>query len=83
MAYFSFCSHDSYEAVVKYLQELKLGELEQVLDYEMEAGTHYFVCYSRITNPAFANVMREESGEKKLIYGVNEHGYPLYWKIWW
>ena len=79
MACFSFFSQYSYDVVVNYLQDLELGDLAQVFEYD----THYFVLYRDITCPSLAEAMRESSGEKKLIYGVNEHGYPLYWKIWW
>jgi hypothetical protein len=83
MACFTFFSTDSYDVVMNYLHELELGDLVEVFEYTAEEGTHYLVVYRTITCPSFAEVMREASGEKKLIYGVNEHGYPLYWKIWW
>ncbi len=83
MTHFSFFSQDTYEVVVHYVQELALGELDQVFMYPTKDGAHYFVCYTRVTSPTLMEVMRDPSGEKKLIYGENEHGYPLYWKIWW
>jgi hypothetical protein len=84
MTHFCFFSKDPYEVVVNQLHDLNLGEVENVLLYEEEdTGFQYIVCYRTITCPTFAEMMREESGERKLIYGENEHGYPIYWKIWW
>jgi hypothetical protein len=83
MAHFCFFSNDAYEVVVNQLNDLNLGVLENVLLYEEETGGNYLVCYEKITCPSFKEMMREESGERKLIYGENEYGYPLYWKIWW
>lgn len=83
MVHFSFFSEDPYDVIIMYLQELNLGELEHVLMYPTEEGAHYFVFYTRLTCPFLLEAMRDPSGKKKLIYGENEHGYPLYWGIWW
>ena len=83
MVHFSFFSQDRYNTVVDYLTELNLGVLDNVYMYETEMGYQYTACYYRITCALFAEVIRQPSGDKKLIYGENEYGYPLYWKIWW
>ena len=83
MVHFSFFSQDPYNTVVSHLKELELGVLDSVYMYETETGNQYTACYYRMTCPLLMELMREEYGEKKLIYGENEYGYPLYWKIWW
>jgi hypothetical protein len=83
MVHFGFFSHDPYEVIMSYLQELDLGVLDDVYRYETSTGTHYLVCYHRITCDTFAKVIQSNSGVYKLIYGENEYGYPKYWYIWW
>jgi hypothetical protein len=82
MVHFYFFSYDSYDKIVDYVEHLNLGVLDDIYMIELESGYQYMVCYQRIECPLFLKLMTD-FGEKKLIYGENEHGYPLYWKIWW
>jgi hypothetical protein len=79
MTQFYFYSHEPYEVVMHYLIQLNLGSLDNVY----QVSNTYMACYHKITCSSFAEIIYHDFGEKKLIYSENEHGYPLYWKIWW
>ena len=82
MKQFSFLSKDPFHVVLRYLEELELGELYNL--YQSESGNEYgyTVHYTRITS-MLLHEMEYGFGEKRIVYGENEWGYPLYWKIWW
>jgi hypothetical protein len=82
MVYFSFFSEDPYSTVVQYLEHMNLGKLSDVVMYTRSDTYHYVVYYEYFTCLRLIESMKDRS-ETKLVYGENEYGYPVYWKIWW
>ena len=83
MPHFYFFSNDSVDVIIYYLHQLNLGVLDNVYVHKLETGYHYMACYSIITCPIVSEFIYSDTGTKKIIYSENEHGYPLYWTIWW
>jgi|LauGreDrversion4_2_1035121.scaffolds.fasta_scaffold00961_10 hypothetical protein len=81
MVCFFFFSEDPYALVVQRLEYLQLGPLEHVYMFEQAEGYHYIAYYSYFTCPRLieADAMQIPT---KLVYGVNAHGYPVYWTVW-
>ena len=82
MPQFSFFSSDPYCVVVHQLEQLNLGILKDLYMHERPHDYHYVAQYECFTCLRMIESMTSRT-EIKLIYGENEHGYPLYWKTWW
>ena len=79
---FFFFSSDPYWVVVRQLEHLNLGKLTDVYMHERPHDYHYVAHYEYFTCLRMIESMTHRT-EIKLVYGENEHGYPLYWKLWW
>jgi hypothetical protein len=82
MLHFSFFSKDPFHVVLQQLEELHLGKLVDVCMYERSQDYQYVAYYEYFTSIPMIESMKYHT-EFKLVYEENEHGYPLYWKIWW
>jgi hypothetical protein len=83
MISFSFCSNDEFHVVLIYLEELGLGDLYNLYQHKLDIGYGYTAVYMRLTCVSLIEEMRCGFGTKRIVYGENEDGYPLYWNIWW